>query len=50
LQNSMMFTPCWPSAGPIGGAGVAFPAGTWSFTIAWIGFVFAIRILSLPVR
>ncbi len=30
LQNSMMFTPCWPSAGPIGGAGLAFPAGTWS--------------------
>src|SRR5664280_1438912 len=26
LQNSMMFTPCWPSAGPIGGAGVAWPA------------------------
>src|SRR5438105_9362256 len=23
LQNSMMFTPCWPSAGPTGGAGVA---------------------------
>src|SRR3954468_20154764 len=30
LQNSMMFTPCWPSAGPTGGAGVAAPAGTWS--------------------
>src|SRR5207245_5102994 len=23
----MMFTPCWPSAGPTGGAGVACPAG-----------------------
>ena len=23
LQNSMMFTPCWPSAGPTGGAGLA---------------------------
>ena len=21
LQNSMMLTPCWPSAGPTGGAG-----------------------------
>ena len=21
LQNSMMFTPCWPSAGPTGGLG-----------------------------
>src|SRR4051812_47034813 len=30
LQNSMMFTPCWPSAGPMGGAGLALPAGTWS--------------------
>src|SRR3954468_22893858 len=28
LQNSMMFTPCWPSAGPTGGAGFAAPAGT----------------------
>src|SRR5690554_462205 len=30
LQNSMMFTPCCPSAGPTGGAGFAAPAGTWS--------------------
>ena len=30
LQNSMMFTPCWPSAGPMGGAGLALPAGIWS--------------------
>src|SRR5207237_515941 len=30
LQNSMMFTPCWPSAGPIGGEGLAEPAGTCS--------------------
>src|SRR5437016_14384784 len=27
LQNAMMFTPCWPSAGPTGGAGLACPAG-----------------------
>jgi hypothetical protein len=26
LQNSMMLTPCWPSAGPTGGAGVRLPA------------------------
>src|SRR5680860_739879 len=26
LQNSMMLTPCWPSAGPTGGAGLALPA------------------------
>src|SRR5437879_4899758 len=31
LQNSMMFTPCWPSAGPTGGAGLAWPPGIWSF-------------------
>src|SRR3954471_3576359 len=30
LQNSMMLTPCWPNAGPTGGAGLAAPAGTWS--------------------
>src|SRR5690606_22668122 len=30
LQNSMMFRPRWPSAGPTGGEGFALPAGTWS--------------------
>src|SRR5215216_3099986 len=30
LQNSMMLTPCWPSAGPTGGAGLACPPGIWS--------------------
>src|SRR5215203_2001223 len=30
LQNSMMLTPCCPSAGPTGGAGLAAPAGIWS--------------------
>ena len=25
LQNSMMLIPCWPSAGPTGGAGLAWP-------------------------
>src|SRR5580765_6545527 len=34
LQKSMMFTPCGPSAVPTGGAGVALPAGIWSFTLA----------------
>src|SRR3989442_2184718 len=38
LQNSMMFTPCWPSAGPTGGDGFALPAGICSFTIAWTFF------------
>src|SRR5216683_673798 len=30
LQNSMMLSPRWPSAGPIGGDGLALPAGTCS--------------------
>src|SRR6185369_10754051 len=38
LQNSMMLTPCWPSAGPTGGEGLALPAGICSFTIAWTFF------------
>src|SRR5947208_14829443 len=38
LQNSMMLTPCWPSAGPTGGEGFALPAGIWSLTIAWTFF------------
>ncbi len=33
LQNSMMLTPCGPSAVPTGGAGVALPAGICSFTV-----------------
>src|SRR5262249_11449644 len=33
LQNSMMLTPCWPSAGPTGGAGLACPPGIWSLMI-----------------
>src|SRR6266853_3793374 len=41
LQNSIMFTPCGPSAVPTGGAGVAFPAGIWSLTIAFIFFAIA---------
>src|ERR1700709_993954 len=34
LQNSMMLTPCWPRAGPTGGAGVARPALICSLMIA----------------
>src|SRR5205085_11953762 len=33
LQNSMMFTPCWPSAGPTGGAGLACPPGICSLMV-----------------
>src|SRR3954451_56698 len=31
-------TPCWPSAGPIGGAGVAVPPGAWSLNWTVISF------------
>src|ERR1700735_4563943 len=34
LQNSMVCTPCGPSAVPTGGAGVADPASSWIFTTA----------------
>src|SRR5262249_38049730 len=34
LTNSMMFTPCGPSAVPTGGAGVAWPAGSCTLTTA----------------
>src|SRR3569623_1410539 len=40
LQNSMMLTPCWPSAGPIGGDGLAFPAGTCSLMYPVTFFIF----------
>src|ERR1700726_1911378 len=45
LQNSMMLTPCWPSAGPTGGAGFACPPGIWSlisvsiFLATWVPLV-----------
>ena len=32
LVKAAMLTPCWPRAGPTGGAGVAFPAGICSLT------------------
>ena len=34
LQKAMMLTPCWPSAGPTGGAGLALPAMICNLTIA----------------
>src|SRR5437588_12979722 len=36
LQNSMMLSPRWPSAGPIGGEGFALPAGTCNLMIPTI--------------
>src|SRR5436309_11286007 len=45
ITNWPMLTPCCPSAGPTGGAGVAWPPGHWSFTFAVT--TLAIRLLSL---
>src|SRR5919204_3893284 len=42
LQNSMMFTPCCPSAGPTGGAGLAWPPGIWSLMIVRTFFAIAL--------
>src|ERR1700722_18067277 len=55
LQNSMVCTPCGPSAVPTGGAGVAEPASSWIFTTASTFFFGAIVLcspspLSVPRR
>src|SRR4029077_5802716 len=42
----MMLMPCWPSAGPTGGAGVALPALHCSFTMAWMGFAISSLLVS----
>src|SRR4030095_11507449 len=46
LQNSMMVTPCWPSAGPTGGLGFACPAGICSFTYACTFFAISLGLLA----
>src|SRR3954454_418303 len=46
ITNWPIFTPCWPSAGPTGGAGVAWPPGHWSLTFAVITFAI---VHTLPV-
>src|SRR5215210_5127858 len=38
LTNSMMLMPCWPRAGPTGGAGEAWPPGAWSLMVVRIFF------------
>src|SRR5207247_1139864 len=45
LQNSMMLTPRWPSAGPTGGLGFAAPAGICSLISAMTFFMRASRLL-----
>src|SRR6185312_13937057 len=47
LQNSMMFTPCCPSAGPTGGAGFACPPGIWSLMTVRTFFAMSVQLLHL---
>src|SRR3954454_9221753 len=47
LTISMMLTPCWPSAGPTGGAGVAAPAWICSLMSPAIFFLGGMRVLDL---
>src|ERR1700761_5168825 len=48
LQNSMMLTPCWPSAGPTGGGGVAWPAWVCSLICPMRFFFGALCCVFLP--
>ena len=45
LQKSIIFSPCWPKAGPTGGLGFAPPAGTCSFIIVITSFAILIPFL-----
>src|SRR5437868_6240851 len=47
LQNSMMLTPCWPSAGPTGGAGFACPPGICSLISVITFFAMSVQFLDL---
>src|SRR5271157_3551218 len=50
LQNAMMLTPCWPSDGPTGGAGLAWPAAICSLMYPVIFFAIKnLCFLYLPV-
>src|ERR1700691_2396974 len=49
LQNSMMLRPRWPSAGPIGGEGLAFPAGTCNLMKPTTFFAIFLNLLDLRV-
>src|ERR671936_712394 len=47
LQNSMMLTPCWPSAGPTGGAGFACPPGICSLISVRTFLAISVQLLDL---
>src|SRR5213592_2866906 len=44
LTNSMMFTPCWPRAGPTGGAGEAEPPTACSLIVVRTFFAIALSL------
>src|SRR6059058_476595 len=50
LQNSMMLTPCWPSAGPTGGAGFACPPGICSLISVRTFLAMSVQFLDLVER
>ncbi len=50
LQNSMMLRPRWPRAGPIGGDGFAFPAGTCSLMKPTIFFAMTGSLFRVQAR
>src|SRR5438105_4094871 len=51
LQNSMMLTPCWPSAGPTGGAGLACPPGICSLiSVSTFFAIGSVQLLHLVER
>src|SRR5207302_4430286 len=50
LQNSMMLTPCWPCAGPTGGAGFAWPPGICSLISVSTFFAMSVQLLHLVER
>src|SRR5919202_83826 len=50
FTNAMMLMPCWPSAGPMGGAGVALPAGACTLTIALTFFAIVSDYPGTPER
>src|SRR5438552_14192504 len=47
LQNSIMLTPCWPSAGPTGGAGFACPPGICSLISVRTFLATSVQLLDL---
>src|SRR4029077_12735672 len=50
LQKAMILTPCWPKAGPTGGAGFAWPAGICNLICPTISFAIDDMPLTQPEK